>query len=82
MTATTETIRSIINPPSPNLLQDQVKHYLNTEFHDLDSLLSPPAGPSRKKRKTIDQEIQYYEKLESNAAKEVTSSVACEPRGS
>lgn len=69
------TIRSIIQPPPFNDIQDQVRNYLNTEFHDLDSLLSPRggdgAGPSRKKRKTLDQEIEHYEKLELDAAEEV-----------
>jgi hypothetical protein len=76
MTTTAESIRAIINPPPINQIQEEVKRYLNTEFNDLDSLLSPSAGgggagPSRKKRKTLDQEIEYYEKLESDAVKEV-----------
>jgi hypothetical protein len=73
MTTTAESIRAIINPPPINQVQEEVKRYLNTEFNDLESLLSPSsgAGPSRKKRKTLDQEIEYYQKLESNAAKEV-----------
>jgi hypothetical protein len=77
--ATAESIRSIIHAPPSNQLQEEVKRYLNTEFNDLDSLLSlsgggSGAGPSRKKRKTLDQEIEYYQKLESDAAKEVGSS--------
>lgn len=73
MIATTESIRSIAQLQSPYQVQEEVKRYLNTEFNDLDSLLLPStgAGPSRKKRKTLDQEIEYYEKLESDAAKEV-----------
>lgn len=71
MTATAETIRVIIKSPPSNQVHDEVKRYLNTEFNDLDYLLSGGGGPSRKKRKTLDQEIEYYEKLESDAAKEV-----------
>jgi hypothetical protein len=76
MVTTAESIRAIINPPPINQVQDEVRRYLNTEFNDLDSLLSPSsgAGPSRKKRKTLDQEIAHYEKLESDAAKEVRPS--------
>jgi hypothetical protein len=78
MVTTAESIRAIINPPPINQVQDEVKRYLNTEFNDLDSLLSTGggggAGPSRKKRKTLDQEIAHYEKLESDAAKEVRPS--------
>jgi hypothetical protein len=74
--ATADSIRSIIHAPPSNQLQEEVKRYLDTEFNDLDSLLSSGggsggAGPSRKKRKTLDQEIEYYQKLESDAAKEV-----------
>jgi len=76
MATTADSIRAIINPPPSNQVQEEVKRYLNTEFNDLDSLLSPNgAGPSRKKRKTLDQEIEYYEKLESDAAKEVRPSI-------
>lgn len=74
MKATIDTIRSFTRPHDQVQLQNQVKEYLNTEFNDLDSLLSGGgggAGPSRKKRKTLDQEILYYEKLEADAAKEV-----------
>ena len=73
MVSTATTIRSLIPTLLENELQDQVTRYLNAEFHDLDSLLAPPAsaGPSRKKRKTLDQEIEYYEKIEADAAKEV-----------
>lgn len=79
MATTADSIRAIINPPTTNQVQEEVKRYLNTEFNDLDSLLSSSgggggAGPSRKKRKTLDQEIEYYEKLESDAAKEVRPS--------
>ena len=77
MGTTAESIRAIIDPTPPNQVQEEVKRYLNTEFNDLDSMLSPSsgAGPSRKKRKTLDQEIAYYEKLESDAAKEVRSPI-------
>jgi len=73
MATTADSIRAIINPPPINQVQEEVRRYLNTEFNDLDSMLSPSsgAGPSRKKRKTLDQDIEYYEKLESDAAKEV-----------
>jgi hypothetical protein len=78
MATTADSIRAIISPPPINQVLEEVKRYLNTEFNDLDSLLSPSsgAGPSRKKRKTLDQEIEYYEKLESDAAKEVRPSTS------
>jgi hypothetical protein len=78
MATTADSIRAIISPPPINQVLEEVKRYLNTEFNDLDSLLSPSsgAGPSGKKRKTLDQEIEYYEKLESDAAKEVRPSTS------
>lgn len=79
MASTTATIRSLITLNQAGQLQDQVKQYLNTEFNDLDTLLDRPdnakGGPSRKKRKTLDQEIGYWESIESNAAKEVPHSL-------
>jgi len=79
MTTTAESIRAVIKFPPVNQVEEEVKRYLNTEFNDLDSLLSSSgsggAGPSRKKRKTLDQEIEYYERLESDAAKEVCLSI-------
>ena len=80
MTTTAESIRAVINLAPVNQVEEEVKRYLNTEFNDLESLLSSSgggggAGPSRKKRKTLGQEIEYYERLESDAAKEVCLSI-------
>lgn len=59
-------------------IEEQVRDHLDTEFNDLDYLLgygagnrSAAAGPSRKKRRTLDQEIVYWEKQESTASAEV-----------
>jgi len=81
MATTAESIRAVINLTPVYQVEEEVKRYLNTEFNDLDSLLSLSgggggAGPSRKKRKTLDQEIEYYEKLEADAAKEVCLSMS------
>jgi hypothetical protein len=78
MSATTTTIRSLASAKQAEQLEGEVKHYLNTEFNDLDILLdrqTSTAGPSRKKRKTLDQEIGYWESIESNASKEVLESL-------
>jgi hypothetical protein len=74
MSSTTTTIRSLASVKQAAQLEGDVKHYLDTEFNDLDTLLDRPTstvGPSRKKRKTLDQEIGYWESIESNASKEV-----------
>jgi hypothetical protein len=77
MADTATTIRQLIQIQPESQAQDGLKHYLNTEFNDLDSLLAGGGGsggvggPSRKKRRTLEQEIGYWETLEKNASKEV-----------
>jgi hypothetical protein len=79
MADTATTIRQLSQLQPESQVQDGLKHYLNTEFNDLDSLLAGGGGggsgggggPSRKKRRTLEQEIGYWETLEKNASKEV-----------
>jgi hypothetical protein len=78
-TATSSLIASIAHQISSAQVQEQVKNHLDTEFNDLEILLGistsngrpHAAGPSRKKRRTLDQEIIYWESQESAASAEV-----------
>jgi BMFP domain-containing protein YqiC len=76
--STSSLITSLAQTAPAREIEEQVRNHLDTEFNDLDYLLgygagnrSATAGPSRKKRRTLDQEILYWEKQESSASAEV-----------
>lgn len=75
--STSELVRSSSRLVSTAELQAEVLRHLDSEFHDLDTLLGRDgetgAGPSKrgKKRRTLSGEIAQWEKQESQASSEV-----------
>ncbi|WVR05282.1 hypothetical protein IAU60_002294 [Kwoniella sp. DSM 27419] len=69
-------IRSITQPPVSQA--DQVRAHIDSHFSDLDALLRAPhvsgsahAGPSRRRKRGLDEEIAYWVEKENRAAKEL-----------
>ncbi|WWC61139.1 uncharacterized protein I303_103718 [Kwoniella dejecticola CBS 10117] len=64
-------IRTISQPPSVALQTEQVRSHIDAQFGDLDSLLYPVAGPSKRRKRNLEEEIQYWEEKELKASQEL-----------
>jgi len=73
-------IQSTTHPVDLDALQSEVRNHLDGDFGDLDVLLGRHAGPSsrpsssrgpQKRKRTLREEIGYWEQQETAAAKEV-----------
>lgn len=68
MTALAQEIHSLSEPLDERAVAAEVRAYLDATYPDLASL----AGPSRKKRRTLDEDIEYWTKKEEDARQKLT----------
>ncbi|WWD15898.1 hypothetical protein CI109_100322 [Kwoniella shandongensis] len=74
-------IRTLAQPPSSSSQLDSVRKHIDVQFSDLDALLKPPrggvAGPSKRRKRNLEEEIGYWEEKEARANIELeeTSSI-------
>ncbi|WVW83112.1 hypothetical protein I302_105130 [Kwoniella bestiolae CBS 10118] len=73
-------IRTISQPPSQSLQTDQVRSHIDSQFTDLDSLLYPPSGPSKRRKRNLEEEIKYWEERERKSALELEVTTTTLPK--
>ncbi|WWC90049.1 uncharacterized protein L201_004981 [Kwoniella dendrophila CBS 6074] len=64
-------IQTISQQPSSSLQAEQVRSHIDAYFSDLDSLLHPSAGPSKRRKRNLEEEIKYWEDKESKSSREL-----------
>ncbi|WWC69475.1 uncharacterized protein I206_103416 [Kwoniella pini CBS 10737] len=73
-------IRTISQTPSTSLQYDQVRSHIDSQFFDLDALLYPIAGPSKRRKRNSEEEIKYWEEKERQASKELEETTEALPK--
>ncbi|WVQ81558.1 hypothetical protein IAT38_003682 [Cryptococcus sp. DSM 104549] len=70
-------IRGLAEPPSSSALTTQITTHIDSHFPDLDALVHPgtqqqhASGPSKRKRRNLEEEIKYWEEREARAQSEL-----------
>ncbi|OXM81277.1 hypothetical protein C364_01141 [Cryptococcus neoformans Bt63] len=72
-------IRTLTQPPPPSALASQIRVHVDAHFSDVAALVKhthgdrtqPSSGLGKKKRKGLDDEISYWERKDTKAAKEL-----------
>ncbi|KAK8869829.1 hypothetical protein IAR55_000397 [Kwoniella newhampshirensis] len=76
-------IRTLAQPPSSSSQLDSVRRHIDTQFSDLDALLRPPrpptSGPSKRRKRNLDEEIAHWEDREAKASVELNETSAILP---
>ncbi|WWD01416.1 hypothetical protein V866_008360 [Kwoniella sp. B9012] len=73
-------IRTISQPPSSDIETEQVRSHLDLQFTDLDQLLHPPSGPSKRRKRNLEEEIKYWEERERKSALELEETTKSLPK--
>ncbi|WVQ70105.1 uncharacterized protein L199_008330 [Kwoniella botswanensis] len=73
-------IRTISQPPSSTIQADQVRSHIDSQFTDLDQLLYPPSGPSKRRKRNLEEEILYWEERERKSALELEATTKSLPK--
>ncbi|OCF54147.1 hypothetical protein L486_08343 [Kwoniella mangroviensis CBS 10435] len=73
-------IRTISQPPSSDIKTEQVRSHIDSQFTDLDHLLYPSSGPSKRRKRNLEEEIKNWEERERKSALELEETTKSLPK--